>query len=347
VRHVSRLPRAPAAPRGNTAVRGNTPASWAAWRPRLAWLAAWAAVVPVALTRASSLAEPDTFWEIRTGQLILRTGHIPAADSFSWWARGRPWTPNSWAFDVLLALCYRAGGLTFVALAGSGLVLGVAAAVLLLARGLGARPAAAGVLVTAAMAGMFGWLSVRPQLVDFAALPLLLLLGAGSRTPRVRTLLAIAAIEAGWVNLHAAAPLGAVVLLGAGIGGQAGTVLSTGRRALPGAAVRVLAPALAALAGTFANPRGVGVLSQVGTVSGSSAGLITEWEHVSLSSPGQVAMLGTGLLAALVAARRRGVSGRLRAHRASAGRPAAATSRWVAGDRPPAATLPPQMGACC
>jgi hypothetical protein len=65
-----------------------------------------------------------------------------------------------------------------------------------------------------------------------------------------------------------------------------------------------VAPALAALAGTFASPRGVAVLSQLRSVSGSSTGLITEWHHLSLSSPGQLAMLGAGLLAAAVAFRR-------------------------------------------
>jgi hypothetical protein len=282
-----------------------------AWpRAPSAWLTAWAAALPVALIRARYLSESDTFWEIRTGQVILRTGHIPAVDSYSWWARGRPWAPNSWAFDVLLAAAYRAGGLACVALLGSALVMAACAAILLLARRLGGSAPAAGVGVFAWSVAMFLWLSVRPQLTDYAAVPLLLVVMArAGPAVRPRTLLIIAAIQAVWVNLHTAALLGIPVVLCAGLGTQAGVLsaLPAGarRRMLPTAAARAAAPALAALAGTLANPRGPGVFAQLREVNSASAGLVAEWQHVSLSSPGQLVMLGAGVLAVAAAARRR------------------------------------------
>ena len=292
---------------GADADRGARPAARSR-RIRPAWLLAWLAMVPVALIRARVLAESDTFWEIRTGQVILRTGHIPAADGFSWWARGRPWAPNSWGFDVLLALAYRAGGLACVALTGSALVLAAGAAILLLSRRLGACAPAAGLLVFAWSAGAFLWLSVRPQLIDYAAVPLLLLVAVRTGPAlRARSLLIIAAIEAAWVNLHAAAPLGIAVLLCAGLGGQAAALRAVPPRArrpmLPRAAARALAPALAALAGTLASPRGAAVFGQLRGVASASAGLVTEWHHISPGDPGQLAMLAAGILAAAVAAR--------------------------------------------
>ncbi len=273
------------------------------------WLIAWLALLPVALVRASLLAESDTFWEIRTGQLISRTGRIPVADTFSWWARGRPWTPNSWAFDLLLAIGYRAGGLPGVALTGGVLVMAAGGAVLLLARRLGATAPAAGSLVVAGAVGSIAWLSVRPQLVDFIAVPLLLLVTVGSGPAlRARSLLIIAVIEAVWVNLHVAALLGIAVVLCAGLGAQFSAPLArpahARRRTLPCAAVTATAPALAALAGALANPAGLAVIQQLRDVSASSAGLITEWQHISLTSPGQLGMLGAGVLAAALAARR-------------------------------------------
>ena len=72
------------------------------------------------MVRAQVLAEADTFWQTRTGQLILDTGRLPGTDPFSWTAAGRPWRPNSWAFDVVLGLAYRAGELTGVRARGSG-----------------------------------------------------------------------------------------------------------------------------------------------------------------------------------------------------------------------------------
>ena len=224
-------------------------------RARLPWLIAWLAVLPVALVRASVLAESDTFWEIRTGQLIVHTGRIPAADTFSWWAHGRPWTPNSWAFDLLLAIGYRAGGLPGVALIGGAFVMAAGGTVLLLARRLGATAPVAGSLVVAGAVGGIAWLSVRPQLVDYIAVPLLVAvtLRAGPAL-RARSLLIIAVIEAVWVNLHLAAPLGIAVVLCAGLGAQVSALLAVPadarRRRLPRAAVTATAPALAALAGS-------------------------------------------------------------------------------------------------
>jgi hypothetical protein len=282
-----------------------------AWpRAPSAWLTAWAAALPVALIRARYLSESDTFWEIRTGQVILRTGHIPAVDTFSWWARGRPWVPNSWAFDVLLAAAYRLGGLACVALLGSALVMVACAAILLLARRLGAPAPAAGACVFAWSVAMFLWLSVRPQLADYVAVPVLLLVMASAGPGvRPRTLLIIGAIEAVWVNLHTAALLGIAVVFCAGLGAQAGLLWAqpahARRRMLPAAAAGAVAPALAALAGALANPRGPAVFAQLREVNSASAGLVAEWQHVSLSSPGQLAMLGAGVLAMGVAARRR------------------------------------------
>jgi hypothetical protein len=278
-------------------------------RARLPWLIAWLALLPVALVRASVLAESDTFWEIRVGQLILRTGRIPVADSFSWWARGRPWAPNSWAFDLLLGIGYRAGGLPCVALIGGAFVMAAGGAVLLLARRLGAAAPVAGPLVVAGAVGGIAWLSVRPQLVDYTAVPLLLLVTVRAGPAlRARSLLIIAVIQAAWVNLHVAAPLGIVVVLCAGLGTQVSATLAlpaeARRRTLPRAAVAVAAPVLAALAGTLANPAGLAIVKQLRDVSSSSAGLITEWQHISLTSPDQLAMLGAGVLATAVAARR-------------------------------------------
>lgn len=271
---------------------------------------AWLALLPIAVIRASVLAESDTFWEIRTGQLILRTGHIPVADSFSWWARGRPWTPNSWAFDLLLAIGYRVGGLPCVALTGGALVMAAGGVVLLLARRLGAAAPVAGLLVVAGAVGGIAWLSVRPQLVDYIAVPLLVLvtLHAGP-APRARSWLIIAVIEAAWVNLHMSAPLGIIVVFCAGLGAQFSALLAlpAGARRrvlLPRAAVTATGPALAALAGTLANPDGLAIIQQVRDVRNSSAGLITEWQHISFTSPDQIAMLGAGVLAAAISARR-------------------------------------------
>ncbi len=71
---------------------------------------AWLTSLPVALLRAGTLAEPDTFWEIRTGLVTIEQRAIPAVDPFSWTALGEPWTVNSWAFNVVIGAAYRLAG---------------------------------------------------------------------------------------------------------------------------------------------------------------------------------------------------------------------------------------------
>jgi hypothetical protein len=276
------------------------------WAVRGPWLWAWLGALPLAVGRAGQLADSDTFWQIRTGQLILRTHRVPAVDPFSWTAYGRPWRPNSWAFDVLLATAYHPGrALVGVALVGIGLTMLAVAAQLLLAARLGAHPVAAGLMVLLATPVIVVWFSVRPQLVDYAAVPLLVvLLEIALTVPgrRVVALAGIAGLQVGWTNLHATAPLGIAL---AAVAGAADLATWAGpaptRHRLGWAA----APALAAGLGTLVNPAGAGVLSQALTVRASSTGLISEWLPIDIGDPFMDLTILLGALTIAVAARRR------------------------------------------
>jgi hypothetical protein len=190
-------------------------------RTTLLWLGVWLAVVPVALARAGLLAESDTFWEISTGKLIFRDHRIPSTDPFSWTAYGQSWRPNSWGFDVLLWPAYRLGGLTAVAVFGALLVMAVVAAMLLLARHLGAGPVATGVPLLLAAPLLIAWFSVRPQLADYIVVPLLVILVdlavQGPVKRRAIAVAGIAVLHLVWVNLHASATLGIALTGAAGV----------------------------------------------------------------------------------------------------------------------------------
>ena len=277
----------------------------------MGWAGALAALVPLALTRAGVLAESDTFWQVRTGLEILSSGAIPAADPFSWTAAGRPWQVNSWAFDVLLALAYRAGGLTAVSLAGAVLALGAFAAALLLARRLGATALTAALVFLPGSVFLVGWLSARPQLADYVAVPVLLVLlgrilsGPGLEAvpvsgPRRRewawAVAGIAVVQAVWVNLHGAAPLGVAIVALAGL---AHGVDSRWRGGRPLWLVYAASTGAAALA-TLANPYGPAVFGQLGRVRAESAG-IREWGGLTLFDWPEVVMLAAAALAVAVA----------------------------------------------
>ncbi|MGE5133334.1 MAG: hypothetical protein ACM32E_10545 [Gemmatimonadota bacterium] len=266
---------------------------------RWPWLLAWFAFLPVAVLPAGELTESDTFWQIRAGLLILAHRALPAVDTFSWTARGKPWTLNSWGFDAVVGAAYRLAGLPGVAWACVGLTMAAAGLVLLLARRLGASPLAAGVLLLAAAPLLIGWLTARPQLADYAAMPaLVLLLGrlTRGRAP-LRQVAAIGVMSAVWVNLHAGALLAAVIP-------AACAVPLLARRQTRAAGGWCAAAAAAALAGSLASPYGLGVFRQAMQVQSASAGLVAEWKQVNLASPVQVLTLAAGLLALVLAVRR-------------------------------------------
>ena len=111
------------------------------------WVWAWLAMLPVALLRAGELAESDTFWQIRAGQYTLDHRAVPSVDFLSWTMPGRSWTLNSWGFNVVLATLDRLAGLPGVALGCAVLVMVTSAAVLSLARSLGAAPSVAALVL--------------------------------------------------------------------------------------------------------------------------------------------------------------------------------------------------------
>ena len=71
-------------------------------------------VLAVALPALVSLLVPlpavDLAYQVRAGDEILRTGVIPAVDTYTFTVAGTPWTDQQWLAQVLLALGFRAGG---------------------------------------------------------------------------------------------------------------------------------------------------------------------------------------------------------------------------------------------
>jgi hypothetical protein len=55
---------------------------------------------------AQLLREPDMWWHIKTGQMILANGAVPHVDSFSHSFFGMPWIAKEWLAQVLYALSY-------------------------------------------------------------------------------------------------------------------------------------------------------------------------------------------------------------------------------------------------
>jgi hypothetical protein len=266
---------------------------------RRAWLIAWLAFLPLVIFRAGILSEADTFWEIRAGLLTIAQRAIPAVDTFTWTVHGKPYFLNSWGFNVLLAAGYRLGGLPGVAVLCALITLGIVALALTLARSLGASAAAAGMAFFLAAPLLTGWLSARPQLVDYAAVLALALLLRSIEQGHGRWGAAALAglLTVVWVNLHAAA------LLAFAMAAASAALLVLFRRG--GTWRYAAAAAVAAAVSCLLNPYGTGVLHQASQVQADSTQLITEWMPVDWASPIQDLTFAAGVAALIIAWRRR------------------------------------------
>ena len=56
------------------------------------------------------LRDPDTFWHIGVGRLILQTHSLPWLDQLSHTFQGHPWMAKVWLSEIIFALMYEAGG---------------------------------------------------------------------------------------------------------------------------------------------------------------------------------------------------------------------------------------------
>lgn len=58
--------------------------------------------------------EPDVFWHIKTGEIILKTKTIPDKEMFSFLTEGKDWTPPEWVGDIIFYLLYKTGGFSLL-----------------------------------------------------------------------------------------------------------------------------------------------------------------------------------------------------------------------------------------
>lgn len=266
---------------------------------RSLWVLAWLAFLPLVMIRAENFAESDTFWAIRTGTVTIARGAIPTEDPFSWTVDGEPWTLNAWGFNVILGAAYLVWGLAGSAIASSLFVATLGALVLLRARQLGATPVIAGWVLVLGGATMTTWISARPQIADYVAIVAIVLLlhrlHSASRPAWVLTGLALLTLV--WVNLHAAAPLGAYVCGAATVG----VLVSSRHRKQTGRFV--LATLVVSLC-CLINPYGAGIVAQALQVKDQSNN-IKEWQSFDPTDPLQLTVMVAGLLAIAISARRR------------------------------------------
>src|SRR5277367_6387783 len=207
---------------------------------------------------ARSATDPDLWWHLRTGQLIVETHHVPHTDPFSFTRGGNRWISHEWLSEILLYELWDHAGPGALIIFSSVILTG--GFLLLYLRCPGKPQWAAVLTVLGAAASASSW-GARPQIFTFTLASLLLWLLVRSEQ-RPRLLLWIPPLFLLWLNLHAGFALGPALLLLYAIGlmfeSAAGTTPWSESRPI---ILRVLAITLACFALVPLNPSGAQLYS--------------------------------------------------------------------------------------
>src|SRR5580704_11614863 len=148
---------------------------------RLRWLCSFPAMLGALLVGAtfavvrSFSVDPDLWWHIRTGELILSTHRWATTDPYSYTSAGAPWMSCEWLGDVFFAVVYGLGGLrgleVLLAVLASAVILALYAFATLRSGNCKAAFLVSAVLLALANASF----NLRPQMLGYLFLILTLL----------------------------------------------------------------------------------------------------------------------------------------------------------------------------
>ena len=232
--------------------------------PRYSLLSAsrWTVILSIAIATADNFADPDLWVHMLTGQTILRTGHIPRFDTYSYSAAGLPWHNHEWLSQVALAFFYAhlgVFGLKLLKILCSTVIIAA------LAIGISATGASGRVqrltLILSAVA-LATQMQFRPQLFSFMLLSVVMMVLALEVYRGGATLWPLIPMFALWANFHG----GYIVGLGAmGVAAAAMFVQEFGDTGRRRSAVRLGLVTIGCAAATILNPFGVALWTGVAT----------------------------------------------------------------------------------
>jgi hypothetical protein len=189
---------------------------------------------------ARSVTDPDVWWHLRTGQLIVQTRAVFHTDPYSFTRFGQPWVDHEWLSQILIFGVYRLAG-------WGGLIVGfgavIAAAFLVVFWRCPGRPYIAGVItLLGALASAPSW-GVRPQMLTLLLASVLVLILERSYA-RPQLLWWTPALMLLWVNLHAGYALGIALMALFLVGDALDAAFGFEGADAPGARYRALALAI-------------------------------------------------------------------------------------------------------
>jgi hypothetical protein len=157
---------------------------------------------------ARGVNDPDLWWHLRTGQLMLQNHSLFHTDPYSFTRFGQPWINHEWLSQILLFGLYRLFGFGGLIVCFAGVI--AVTLMLVFARCPGRPYLAALTTLWGAVASSPAW-GVRPQMFSLLLASIfLVLLEASCKRPKL--LWWTAPLMLLWVNLHAGYPIGLAFL---------------------------------------------------------------------------------------------------------------------------------------
>ncbi len=167
-------------------------------------------------------ADTDTWWHLRSGQLILETRHVPTTDPFSHTRGGQPWIDHGWLAQAFWYSLFALGGWAGVTLGLAALVTCTFGLVWQVTPGnlfIRAFSTILGAITSAVI-----WVA-RPQMVSFLLAGLLLLLLERYKRTGWRGIYAMPLVTLLWANVHGGYAI-AFMLLAAYVVGETFNLLT-------------------------------------------------------------------------------------------------------------------------
>ena len=252
--------------------------------------------LPALLALLVPMPAVDLAYQVRAGNEILRSGALPAVDTYTFTVAGTPWTDQQWLAQVLLDVGYRLGGWELLAVLRAVMVALIVGLLVVVAMARGATPRIAAIVSLAAFLVAVPALALRPQLLGMVVFALLLLLAAHRhRHPRAYWLAPV--LVALWANVHGSFVLAPLLL---GYAWLDDVVRGRGWRGS-------LAVLVVGTIATLANPFGVGVWAYAAGIGTDPTitNQVSEWQRTSPLTVQGLLFFGSAVAGMLVAVRGR------------------------------------------
>ena len=228
-----------------------------------------ALAVPMMDALLTKMPAADLAYQVRAGDIMLRTHSLLRTDVFTFTVPGAQWLNQQWGAQLFLDATYRLGGWNAMVLMHAALTSLAFAFIFLACRRRGVSTRTAALLSVAGFWVARQNLAMRPQLIGVLLFSITLWILAGRRT-HPRALWAIPILMLIWVNVHGSFVLAPLLL---------GLAWLEDRKDSPDTARTLIAVCGATLAATLANPFGLRVWAYAAAIGSNPtiSARVTEW----------------------------------------------------------------------